>query len=139
MEGRGLSPSGDLFFQRNWGDGARLLSSIFGTRHRVTVDGKRNSSILLWREGDVYCDGMCRITDQRACPHDVAEVEDTWQFCRMNVEGLSHGYIYHLQICHPWHNPLSLDYMIGQEKLFTVKGRAEPLFPQSGGIALHQW
>jgi len=68
----------------------------------------------------------------------MAEVQGARLARSIGTYGLSHGYIRHLQIGHPWHDALPRDHMIGQEKLVTAKGRTELLFPQRGSIALYQ-
>src|SRR5437762_11880305 len=56
----------------------------------------------------------------------------------IGTDGLDYGSTCHLQIDHPWHDALPLDHMVSQEKLVAAKSRTEPLFPQRGGVVLHQ-
>ena len=99
------------------------------------VDKKGEGFLLLWGEGKMHSDRV-RTNDQRTGPHNMSEVQADDLI--HTPKGLDHSPAYHLQIGYPWHDPLSPDHMIGQEELVTPKGRAEPMFPERGGVLLYQ-
>src|SRR5579859_4437646 len=64
------------------------------------------------------------------------EADRLFWYCIPQSQG--HGGTRHLQIGRCWHHPKTVDHMIAQEKLVTVKGRTELLLPKRGGVTLHQ-
>src|SRR5436309_12900961 len=103
----------------------------------LTPDDKRNRSALKGLQGDVHSDRV-RADNQRTYPDNIAQADLARLQHLIITDGLSHSGACHLQIGNSGHNTLPLDHMIGQEKLVTVKGRTELLFPQGGGGALDQ-
>jgi hypothetical protein len=103
----------------------------------LTTDGKYNLSVLLefQRDMDLYW----LLTDhQGTYPYHLAQMQDVPLFLHCTSHGQSNSRTCHLQIGDSRHDTLPTDHVIGQEKLLTVKGRAELLFPQCGGVAMNQ-
>src|SRR5262249_45695783 len=86
----------------------------------LMVDQKGNGSILLRGEDNMYRDRVCA-NDQKMCPHNMTKVQVNNLFLYRGTKSLDYSGTYHLQIDHPWHDVLSPDHMVSQEKLVTVK------------------
>src|SRR5947199_6020081 len=70
-------------------------AAFCSARHTGTTDEKRKRSALLWREGDMYCNGLLTY-GQRMCPHDVTEMQAARLMRSLDSQSLSHGGTGHL-------------------------------------------
>ena len=94
-------------------------------------------SDLLRLQRDMHFDWL--LADyQGTAPYDLGEAYDAFLFLLSASHGKSNGSTCHLQVGHPWHHALPFDYVIGQKKLVTAKGRTELLFEEIRAVLLHQ-